>query len=78
MNYQELQELIKQTEFKRTLFNPKYDKKYFNNVFKPLLNLGQEFEKIAIKRLIKYHNYDQNIKIYTNDTNKFDVMLNNI
>ena len=78
MNYEESKELIKQTEFKRTLLNPKYDKQYFNNVFKPLLNLGQEFEKIAIKRLIKYHNYDENIKVYSNDTNKFDVLLNNI
>jgi hypothetical protein len=78
MNYEELKELIKQTEFKRTLLNPKYDKAYFNNVFKPLLNLGQEFEKVAIKRLIKYHNYDENIKVYSNDTNKYDVMLNNI
>jgi len=78
MNYEELKELIKQTGFKRNLLNPKYDKQYFNNVFKPLLNLGQEFEKIAIKRLIKYYNYDENIKVYSNDTNKYDVMLNNI
>ena len=78
MNYEELKELIKQTEFKRTLLNPKYDKQYYNNVFKPLLNLGQEFEKVAIKRLIKYYNYDENIKVYSNDTNKYDVMLNNI
>ena len=37
MNYEELKTLIKQTEFKRTLLNPTYNKAYFNNVFKPLL-----------------------------------------
>jgi hypothetical protein len=78
MNYEELKELIKQTEFKRTLLNPTYNKAYFNNVFKPLLNLGQEFEKVAVKRLIKYYNYNEDIKVYTNDNNKYDVMLNNI
>ena len=35
-------------------------------------------KKIAIKSLIKYHNYDENKKFYSNDTNNFDVLLNNI
>ena len=28
--------------------------------------------------MIKYYNYDEGIKVYSNDTNKYDVMLNNI
>ena len=78
MNYEKLQELIEQTSDKRTLRNPKYDKNYYDHTFKKLLNLGQEFEKIAVQRLIKYYNYDENLKVYTCNNNKYDVILNNI
>ena len=61
INYEHLQELIKQTTDKRTLQNSKYDKYYFNDTFNPLLNLGVEFEKLTIQRLIKYYNYDKTI-----------------
>ena len=78
MHYEHLQKLIKQTADKRTLQNSKYDKYYFNDTFKPLLNLGVEFEKLTIQRLIKYYNYDKTVKIYTNNNNKYDVLINNI
>ena len=53
MNYEYLQKLIKQTADKRTLQNSKYDKYYFNDTFKPLLNLGVEFEKINYSKAYK-------------------------
>ena len=79
MNSQEeqLKQLINNTESKRTLSGQHYNKNYFNNTFKPLLELGQYFEKLALERIIKYYNYS-NPKLKYNNDNRYDIKINNV
>jgi len=71
--------LLENTKEKRTLTNQNYNNSYYNDTFKPLLNLGQAGEQLALKHLIKYYNLDDdNIKLKFNDTNKYDIKLNGV
>ena len=75
MQKPDIKALIEQTKQKRTL-KQNYDKNYYKDVFKPLLELGKHFEELAIERLISFYNFD-NPKIKRSDDKRYDVKIVN-
>lgn len=73
----EFSELLEKTKTKRTLSNQKYDKKYYNDTFKPLLELGQFYEKKASDRIIKHFKLIRPT-IEFNDTKEYDIKIDDV
>ena len=73
-----LEELLTNTTHLRSLQNKTYDNRYFNETFKPLLDIGQHFEQLAISRILKYYNYNPSIQVIRDNTNEYDIDINNI
>ena len=71
-----IKQLIELTKQKRTLTNQTYNRNYYKNVFKPLLELGKHFEELAIERLINFYNFNEPI-IKRNDDKRYDVKIVN-
>lgn len=49
---------------------------YYEEVFKPKLQLGWEYETLAINRIIKFYKNEHTLKC-TNDDNRYDFKLSN-
>ena len=73
-----LDQLLYNTTNLRSLQNKTYDKRYFNETFKPLLDIGQHFEQLAIGRIIKYYHYNSSVQVQRDNTNELDIEINNI
>lgn len=68
---------LEETENLRTLTHTTKYKNYYEQIFKPLLKLGQNAEQLALKRLLNYYKYETP-KIKFNNNNKYDIKLNKI
>lgn len=72
-----LKQQLKETETLRTLTHTTKYKNYYEQVFKPLLKLGQNAEQLALDKLLLFYNY-QKTKIKFNDDKRYDIKLNKI
>lgn len=72
---EKLKQHLNQTEHLRTLTHSKKYENYYEEVFKPLLKLGQEAEQLALDKLLTYYNYKKP-KIKFNNDNRYDIKLN--
>jgi hypothetical protein len=73
-----LEQLLSNTAHLRTLQNKTYDNRYFNETFKPLLDIGKHFEQLAIGRIMKYNNYNSSVQVIKDNSNEFDINIHNI
>ena len=75
MDNQQLKALIEKTEDKRTLSGHTYGKTYYQENFIPLLQLGQQYEQLAVNRIVAHYKYD-NPKITLNNDSRYDIKIN--
>ena len=75
MESQHLSNILNNTEDQRRLTGQTYGKTYYQENFIPLLEFGQQYEQIAVNRIVKFKKYD-NPKITLNNDSRYDIKIN--
>ena len=73
----DIKQLINQTKQKRTLSGQTYNKSYYENNFKVLLDIGQYYEKMATDRIIKHYEFKEPNIVQCHDK-RCDMIINEI